>query len=102
VSRSIQFDPAARLEAIEAAVWYDDHRIGLGEEFLDAIELTLDLALRRRVPGSPVSDPDDVRRVPVRRFPYHLIFLASSDEIVVVAVMHERRRPTYWIDRLGE
>jgi hypothetical protein len=23
VSRSIQFDPAARLEAIEAAVWYD-------------------------------------------------------------------------------
>jgi hypothetical protein len=69
VSRSIQFDPAARLEAIEAAVWYDDQRIGLGEEFLDAIELTLDLALRRRVPGSPVTDLDDVRRVPVRRFP---------------------------------
>jgi hypothetical protein len=36
VSRSIRFDPAARLETIEAAVWYDDHRIGLGEEFLDA------------------------------------------------------------------
>jgi hypothetical protein len=40
--------------------------------------------------------------VPVRRFPYQLIFLTSSDEIVVVAVMHERRRPTYWIDRLDE
>jgi hypothetical protein len=98
VSRSIQFDPAARLEAIEAAVWYDDQRIGLGEEFLDAIELTL----RRRVPGSPVIDLDDVRRVPVRRFPYQLIFLTSADEIVVVAVMHERWRPTYWIDRLDE
>ena len=41
MNRSIQFDPAARLEAIEAAVWYDDQRIGLGEEFLDAIELTV-------------------------------------------------------------
>jgi len=48
VSRSIQFDPAARLEAIEAAVWYDGQRIGLGEEFLDAIEIALHLALRRR------------------------------------------------------
>ena len=102
MTRAIRFDPAARLEAIEAAVWYDGQRIGLGEEFLDAIELTLDLALRRRVPGSPVADLDDVRRVPVRRFPYHLIFVTSSDEIVVVAVMHERRRPTYWIERLTE
>ncbi|MBV1893239.1 MAG: type II toxin-antitoxin system RelE/ParE family toxin [Ilumatobacteraceae bacterium] len=102
MNRSIQFDPAARLEAIEAAVWYDDQRIGLGEEFLDAIELTLDLALRRRVPDSTVTDLDDVRRVRVRRFPYHLIFLISSVVIVVVAVMHERRRPTHWIDRLDE
>ena len=102
MTRSIRFDPAARLEAIEAAVWYDDQRLGLGEEFLDAIELSLDLSLRRRVPGSPVADLDDVRRVPVSRFPYHLIFLTSPEEIVVVAVMHERRRPTYWIDRLDE
>ncbi|MFT6292195.1 MAG: hypothetical protein ACJAR2_002810 [Ilumatobacter sp.] len=48
MSRSIQLDPAARLEEIETAVGYDDQRIGLGEEFLDAIELTLHLALRRR------------------------------------------------------
>ena len=72
------------------------------EMTVDEIERTLDLALRRRVPGSPLTDLDDVRRVPVRRFPCQLVFLTSSDEIVVVAMMHERRRPTYWIDRLDK
>lgn len=62
MTRSIRFDPAARLEVIEAVVWYDDQRIGLGDEFLDTIELSLDLAVRRRVPAHllPTSTMFDV------------------------------------------
>ncbi|WP_083913987.1 type II toxin-antitoxin system RelE/ParE family toxin [Ilumatobacter nonamiensis] len=105
MSRAVRFDPAARLETLEAAEWYDEQRAGLGEEFLHAIDRTIDLARRRRVPGAPVArleDLEDVRRLPILRFPYQLVITVSADELVIVAVMHERRRPAYWIDRLDE
>ena len=34
---SFAIAPAGQLELIEAAVWYDDIRLGLGTEFLDAV-----------------------------------------------------------------
>jgi hypothetical protein len=105
VSRPVRFDPAARLETFEAAEWYDAQRTGLGAEFLGALARTIDLARRRSVPGAPVAglgDLEGVRRVPVPRFPYQLVMIVSADELVIVAVMHERRRPAYWTDRLGE
>ena len=36
------------------------------------------------------------RRFLLRRFPYQLIYRQRADEIEVVAVMHQRRRPGYW------
>jgi hypothetical protein len=30
--------PAAELEAVEAAIWYNDQRQGLGVEFLDDLQ----------------------------------------------------------------
>jgi len=29
-----------------------------------------------------------------------LIYLASAEEIVILAVAHQRRRPGYWKDRI--
>jgi hypothetical protein len=36
--------PAAELDAADAAVWYNDQRIGLGEEFLEELNGTTRLA----------------------------------------------------------
>jgi hypothetical protein len=30
--------PAAELESIQAAIWYDDRQAGLGDEFLEEVE----------------------------------------------------------------
>jgi toxin ParE1/3/4 len=35
-----------------------------------------------------------------RDFPYAVIFLQKSDSIWIVAVMHMKRRPGYWRERL--
>ena len=32
----------------------------------------------------------------MRRFPYGLIYRIQSDRVVIVAVMHLKRRPFYW------
>jgi hypothetical protein len=40
-----------------------------------------------------------VRRVPVPRFPYHLAYMILKDDIRILAVAHDRRRPCYWAPR---
>lgn len=50
------------------------------------------------IPNVPTSRV--VRRYPVARFPYHLVGVATDDEIYIVAVAHNRRRPRYWSQRL--
>ena len=54
------------------------------------------------------ADPERFHRFdpPARRhfsrdFPYAVIFLAKTDFIWIVAVMHMKRRPGYWRERLG-
>jgi len=42
-----------------------------------------------------------IRKRPVHRFPYAVLYRVDPDEIVVVAVMHQRRRPDYWRSRIG-
>ncbi|MEO8133537.1 MAG: type II toxin-antitoxin system RelE/ParE family toxin [Betaproteobacteria bacterium] len=39
------------------------------------------------------------RRYVLPRFPYNLIYQVTSDEIRIIAVAHQRRRPTYWAGR---
>lgn len=67
--------------------------------FLDAVEATVESvsswpASGARVEGLP--EALDIRRAPVSRYPYHLAYLVAGDEIYVLAVAHDRRRPTYW------
>jgi len=47
----------------------------------------------------PEIDYETRRRV-VRRFPYSILYRIHIDEIIIVAVMHQKQKPSYWIDRL--
>jgi plasmid stabilization system protein ParE len=42
-----------------------------------------------------------VRRFILSGFPYDMIYVASADEIVIVAIAHHSRLPGYWKGRLG-
>ena len=95
-------EPEASAELDEAATWYEQRRDGLGIEFLQAVDNTLELISRfphagAVVPGVPPDLP--VRRVPVRRFPFHVIYLEMPDAIRILAFAHDRRSPGYWQSR---
>jgi len=93
------------LAEIDATVtWYEEQRTGLGLEFLSELRATLGElraapAASRREPASPDAG---VRRRRVHRFPYAVLFAESATEYVVIAVMHLRRRPGYWLSRVEE
>jgi hypothetical protein len=35
------------------------------------------------------------------QFPYAIIYLVKPDHVWIVAVMHMKRKPSYWRERLG-
>jgi hypothetical protein len=39
---NVRLDPAAKLEIRQAALFYEDCRQGLGQEFLDSVELAFE------------------------------------------------------------
>ncbi|MNC88169.1 hypothetical protein D3C83_39590 [compost metagenome] len=41
-----------------------------------------------------------IRRRLIRRFPYALLYRATSSEIRILAVMNLKRRPAYWAGRM--
>ena len=91
----------AEAEATEAASWYDDQSIGLGELFL--AEYAAALSAVEVAPlrfGLLETEPAGrFRRCILRRFPYAVIFEVLSEEILVLAVAHTSRQPGYWRDR---
>ena len=99
----VRFEDEADAEYRLAGRWYEERREHLGIEFFDAVDATVDhiVAMPRAgglVPLVPSELP--VRRRAVARFPYHVIYLATTTEIRILAIAHDRRKPGYWHTRL--
>jgi plasmid stabilization system protein ParE len=98
LSLALVFLPEAQEEFDEAVDWYEEQRVGLGDEFIDSVDDALDLILENPRLYEVVHDP--VRRAVVRRFPYSVIYEIQAEQILIVAVFHDRRDPAVWRSRL--
>lgn len=102
MSKPLRFLPEAEAELRSAAEWYDD-RAGLGDELAAEVR-----AATMRVAAAPeafalargVRSDLSVREAPVKRFPYRVVFVELAEEVRVVALAHDRRRPGYWRGRV--
>jgi plasmid stabilization system protein ParE len=98
--RRITFHEEADLEMNEAALYYEKRSLNLGLAFLDEIEKA-----SQRILADPrvyQSVGDEVRRARVGRFPFNILYVVESDDLIrVIAVAHQKRRPGYWRIRMG-
>lgn len=95
---NVRFLTPAEIEMFEAAAYYEMQVRGLGENFLDIIEVATN-----EIADHPKIWPEignGIRRRVVRRFPYSVFYQIHKNEIIIVAVMHHKQRPKYWISRL--
>lgn len=99
----LELHPEARAELRSAALWYDERRSGLGDEFIAEVSVALD-----RIGDAPDSYPawtstraagPLIRRVTLQRFPYVIAFEKHEQHVLVLAVAHAKRRPLYWLTR---
>jgi len=94
----VTFHPTARAELREAVQYYEEARRGLGEEFAAAVQTAIEQIVVRPLIGFP-SEAGSRRKL-LQRFPYSIIYLAEEPRLRVVAVMHHRRKPGYWMSRM--
>ena len=97
MSRLISIHEAAEIEIDEAADFYDIRSPGLGSVFIDEIERAV-----RSIAEFPEAAPlvrGRVRKRPIAKFPYSLVYSVRPDEIRILAVAHQKRRPFYWRGR---
>ena len=94
----IIYHPEARQEMLEAAAFYESNRKGLGRKFLSAAETAVIFISIYPDAGRIMHIP--YRRFLVKRFPYGIIYRESDYTVFIVAVMHLKRRPGYWLERI--
>jgi plasmid stabilization system protein ParE len=90
--------PEAEQDITEAYGWHEGRRLGLGEEFLSAVEACLESI--RRNPMLYAAVYGGYRRGLVRRFPYSIFYEIGKDAVSVYAVFHAARDPEKWRERL--
>jgi plasmid stabilization system protein ParE len=100
MSRRDIFKRAARLEFVEATVWYEKQRPGLGREFVLEVERAL-----QRAQANPERFPmvrRQARKIRLRRFSRYSIYFAVKDgAFSILAVFHGSRDPEELWRRLG-
>ena len=97
MSRRTVVRPQAIEETRRAKVWYAARAPALGDAFLDEYEAAV-----TRIEAQPLAYPivhGPLRRALLHRFPYAILFRVTDAELLVVAVMHERRHPRRWLGR---
>ena len=99
----LELHPEARAEVRSAALWYDERRTLLGDEFIAEVSTALgrigDAPESYPVwPGTRAASPL-IRKASIQRFPYAIAFEKHEHHVLVLAVAHARRRPLYWLTR---
>ena len=78
--------------------WYENRRIGLGEEFLSCVDACIQRICR--YPELNATVHNEFRRVLVRRFPYAVFYEFTNGTVTVYCVLHTSRDPEKWHERL--
>ena len=95
-----KFHPKASEEYLEACRYYAEIEGKLGLAFVRCFEDAVDEIVTN--PTSWTEIEEDVRRHLLKRFPYGLYYTIEKDFILIVSLMHMKRRPGFWRDRLPQ
>jgi plasmid stabilization system protein ParE len=96
--KTVTFHPLAEQELTEAATYYEEQKIGLGSEYLEAVEQAVNCLMYYPEIGAKIRG--SIRRLVLPKFPYSLLYrVLEGEEIRILAVAHHQRKPFYWSRR---
>lgn len=95
--KPLQISEPASLELTEAVRWYEERRPGWGTKLFEAVSQVFDVI--EHFPESGERRRATARQLPVRGFPFLVVYRIRPHDVYVVAVAHAKRRPGYWLNR---
>jgi len=85
-------------DMLEAFLWYEEQRAGLGEEFLESLDKA-----RQSILLNPVAYrlryKKKVRAFLVDRFPYLILYVVEKKDVNIISVFNTSRDPKVWKKR---
>jgi len=94
----IRISGFARRELEDASRFYEVEQPGLGIQFENVVQQAI-----VRIQKFPMACPferGEVRKCLLHKFPYKILYSIQNQEIIILAIAHQHRRPDYWIDSL--
>ncbi len=88
----------AQQEFDDAFDYYEEKKIGLGDEFAECVREQLDAL--RNFPKAHAIVFKDARRTVVKRFPYCIYYVVREDQVNVIAIIHGKRYQRRWRKRV--
>ena len=83
--------PEAEVDLKEAFSWYEDKRTGLGYDFL--LQVDAEINFINRNPEIHPIEYRGTRKHVIKRFPYKIIYFVEEEKMIVLAILHGKRRP---------
>lgn len=89
--------PEVEDDIMNAMEWYSAQRAGLDDDFLLAFEVEIIRILKSPLLYGTVKNK--IRRALIARFPYAIFFIVERTTILILAVVHQKRKPSVWKTR---
>jgi len=99
MKRQLEFHPEVTNDIKGSYLWYEDKLQGLGNRFLN--ELEDGYTSIQNFPDTWANFQYGFKRYILNKFPFSILYKVTDEKIVVVAVMHNSRKPNYWLDRVS-
>jgi len=90
--------PETEQDVTDAYDWYQTHKVGLEEDFLQCVDICIQSIQRN--PEMYAIAHEGYRRALIRRFPYAIFYEYLEDELTLYAVFHCSQDPKKWRNRL--
>ena len=91
MSYTLEIQQEALIELQLAYKWYQEQRVGLGEELIEEIENSLVSIGADPERYGYVRESNFYRRIRVSRFPYMIVYEIEGSVVIVNSVVHFKR-----------
>lgn len=97
---NVVFMPQVLNDVQDAVDWYNKSQKGVGSRFFSVLKTHYKLL--RKDPYCVAIKYDEIRCLPVSKFPYNIHYKIEQDDntVVIFAVYHTSRSPEIWNKRI--
>jgi plasmid stabilization system protein ParE len=91
------FVEEAKLEIDDTVLFYELEQPKLGLLFKRELKRLIDIIIDYPEIGS--NENYSLKSLLLHKFPYKVIYSVNNDQILILAIAHQHRKPEYWADR---